>query len=290
MNADTDQKTTVTSFLSKLTTRLRRLLRINPASSDELIDVLRQARENNLLDNDGLRIMEGALAVRDTQVDEIMVPRSQMIALRMDQTPEAMLKAIIESGHSRFPVVGESSDDIKGILLAKRLLPFLLKENRHFDIRQVMHPVHLVPEKKHINDLMREFREDRYHMAIVVDEYGGVSGLVTIEDILEEIVGDIEDETDEDEDDQFIRQLTPRDYLIKALTPIPVFNEHFQASLNDEEYDTIGGLMMKQFGHLPRRNEMANIEGFRFRVLNADNRQIHLLRMTAPETFPDTET
>lgn len=290
MPTDPDYGNTPTpSPTSRLLRFVRRLLRINPASSDELIDILRDAHASNLLDNDGLRIMEGALAVRDTQVDEIMVPRSQMVALRMDQAPEAMLKAIVESGHSRFPVVGESSDDIKGILLAKRLLPFLLKENRRFDIRQIMHPVHLVPETKHLNDLLREFREDRYHMAIVVDEYGGVSGLVTIEDILEEIVGDIEDETDEDEDDQFIRQLTPRDYLIKALTPIPVFNERFQASLDDEECDTIGGLMMKQFGHLPRRNEMANIEGFRFRVLNADNRQIHLLRMTAPENISDTE-
>jgi magnesium and cobalt transporter len=264
---------------------LRRFFLLSPHNSDELIDILRDAKENNLLDSEALHIMEGALSVGNAQVDEIMVPRSQMIALKYDQTPESLLKAIIESGHSRFPVVGESVDDIKGILLVKRLLPLLLKNIGNFDIKQVMHPVHMVPENKRIIDLLREFREQRYHMAIVVDEYGGVSGLVTIEDILEEIVGDIEDETDEDEDDHFIRKLNPRDYLIKALTPIHEFNEYFGAKLNEDEYDTIGGLLMKQFGHLPRRNEMASLDNFRFRVLNADNRQIHLLRMTAPELF-----
>lgn len=273
------------SALAEWTRELRQLFMFSPHNSNELIDILRDARENNLLDSEALHIMEGALSVGNAQVDEIMVPRSQMIALKYDQTPESLLKAIIESGHSRFPVVGESVDDIKGILLVKRLLPLLLKNIGNLDIKQVMHPVHMVPETKRIIDLLREFREQRYHMAIVVDEYGGVSGLVTIEDILEEIVGDIEDETDEDEEDHFIRKLNPRDYLIKALTPIHEFNEYFGAKLNEDEYDTIGGLLMKQFGHLPRRNEMASLGNFRFRVLNADNRQIHLLRMTTPEPF-----
>ena len=270
--------------------QLRRLILLRPHNNHELIDLLRNAKEHNLLDSEALHIMEGALSAGNAQVDEIMVPRSQMIALKYDQKPELLLKAIIESGHSRFPVMGESVDDIKGILLAKRLLPLLLKNIGNFDIKQVMHPVHMVPENKRIIDLLREFREQRYHMAIVVDEYGGVSGLVTIEDILEEIVGDIEDETDEDEDDHFIRKLNPRDYLIKALTPIHEFNAYFGAQLNDEEYDTIGGLLMKQFGHLPRRNEMASLDNFRFRVLNADNRQIHLLRMTTPEPYSRDES
>lgn len=281
-NIDTDNKK---SMLTIWMEELRRLFLFSPHNSNELIDVLRDAKDNNLLDSEALHIMEGAISVGNAQVDEIMVPRSQMIALKYDQDAESLLKAIIESGHSRFPVVGESVDDIKGILLAKRLLPLLLKNIGNFDIKQVMHPVHMVPENKRIIDLLREFREQRYHMAIVVDEYGGVSGLVTIEDILEEIVGDIEDETDEDEDDQFIRKLNPRDYLIKALTPIHEFNDYFGSTLNDAEYDTIGGLLMKQFGHLPRRNEMASLDNFRFRVLNADKRQIHLLRMTTPEPY-----
>jgi magnesium and cobalt transporter len=265
--------------------KLRRFFLLQPHTETELIDLLRDAKTRHLLDTEALHIMEGALSANNTQVDEIMVPRPQMIALKYGQSPENLLKVIIESGHSRFPVVGESIDDIKGILLAKRLLPSLLKQMAPFDITQVMHPVHMVPEKKRIIDLLREFREQRYHMAIVVDEYGGVSGLVTIEDVLEEIVGDIEDETDEDEDDQFIRKLNPRDYLVKALTPISDFNQHFNASLSDEEYDTIGGLLTKQFGHLPRRNEMTSLDNFRFRVLNADSRQVHLLRMTIPAPY-----
>jgi magnesium and cobalt transporter len=265
--------------------QLRHFFLLQPHTESELVDLLRDAKSRHLLDAEALHIMEGALCANNTQVDEIMVPRPQMIALKYGQPPESLLKAIIESGHSRFPVVGESIDDIKGILLAKRLLPLLLTQREPFDITQVMHPVHMVPENKRIIDLLREFREQRYHMAIVVDEYGGVSGLVTIEDVLEEIVGDIEDETDEDEDDQFIRKLNPRDYLVKALTPISDFNQYFNATLSDEEYDTIGGLLMKQFGHLPRRNEMAGLDNFRFRVLNADSRQIHLLRMTVPAPY-----
>jgi len=263
--------------------RWRETFLLHPHSDTELGDILRSANRRQLIGSEAMHIMEGALHANHTQVDEIMVPRPQMIALKYDQSPEAMLKAIIDSGHSRFPVVGESTDDIKGILLAKRLLPHLVKHTGSFDIAAVMHPAHMVPENKRIIDLLREFREQRYHMAIVVDEYGGVSGLVTIEDVLEEIVGDIEDETDEDVQDPFIRRLNPRDYLIKALTPINEFNEHFNTALSDEEYDTIGGLLIRQFGHLPRRNELATIDHFRFRVLSADSRQIHLLRMTVPD-------
>lgn len=270
--------------------RLARALLFTPSNNDELLVVLQEARENQLLDNEIFHIMEGALSVGDTQVDEIMIPRSQMIALREDQTAEELLKTIIDSGHSRFPVVGGSTDDVKGILLAKSLLPFLLKKSpkaslRALDIRALLHPAHIIPETKPLNDLLREFREKRYHMAIVVNEYGGVSGLVTIEDILEEIVGEIEDETDEAEDDQFIRKLNARDYLVKALTPISAFNDYFHSDFSDEEYDTIGGLLMRQFGHLPRRNEITLLGEFRFRVLNADKRQIHLLRLTAPDSF-----
>ncbi len=283
MNNDTPGNISLMAWLQTL----KRILMFKPSNSHEMLEVLREARQNNLFDSQVLHIMEGALSVGDTQVDEIMVPRPQMAVLKYDQHPEQLLKAIVDSGHSRFPVVGDTIDDIKGVLLAKTLLPLLLKEPQHlanFRIDSVMHPAYRVPETKHINDLLREFREKRHHMAIVVDEYGGVSGLVTIEDILEEIVGDIEDETDEAEENHFIRPLNQRDYLIKALTPIDEFNQYFKANLDNEEYDTIGGLLMQQFGHLPRRNEMVSLENFRFRVLDADSRQIHLLRLSIPET------
>jgi magnesium and cobalt transporter len=271
---------------------LKKLLMFNPASSQELREVLIQARKNNILDSQVLHIMEGALSVGDTRVDEIMVPRPQMTVLKYDQTPEQLLKAVVDSGHSRFPVIGDTIDDIKGILLAKTLLPLLLKgaqQLAHFRVDSVLRPAYRVPETKHVNDLLREFREKRHHMAIVVDEYGGVSGLVTIEDILEEIVGDIEDETDETEENHFIRPLNQRDYLVKALAPIEEFNKYFKANLSDEEYDTIGGLLTKEFGHLPRRNEMISLENFRFRVLNADSRQVHLLRLSIPEPALETD-
>jgi magnesium and cobalt transporter len=271
---------------------LKRFLLFKPASSQELLEILREARQDNLLDSQVLHIMEGALSVGNTQVDEIMVPRPQMTVLKYDQTPEQLLKAVVESGHSRFPVVGDTVDDVKGILLAKTLLPLLLKgaqQVAHFRIDSVLRPAYRVPETKHVNDLLREFREKRHHMAIVVDEYGGVAGLVTIEDILEEIVGDIEDETDETEENHFIRPLNQRDYLVKALTPIDEFNDYFKASLSNEEYDTIGGLLIQQFGHLPRRNEMVSLDNFRFRVLNADSRQVHLLRVSIPEVTAATD-
>lgn len=271
---------------------LKRLFMLRPSNSHELLDVLREARQRNLLDSQVLHIMEGALSVGDTRVDEIMVPRPQMTVLKYDQTPEQLLRAVVESGHSRFPVVGDTIDDVKGVLLAKTLLPLLLKgaqQLAHFRIDSVLRPAYRVPETKHVNDLLREFREKRHHMAIVVDEYGGVSGLVTIEDILEEIVGDIEDETDEAEENHFIRPLNQRDYLIKALTPIDEFNQYFKAHLSNVEYDTIGGLLTKQFGHLPRRNELISLEHFRFRVLNADSRQVHLLRLSVPEKTLDAD-
>lgn len=278
--------------LQQWLTRLRQLLLFRPGDRHELVQVLQRARQDNLFDSQVLHILEGALSVGDTRVDEIMVPRPQMTVLKYDQSPEELLKAVVESGHSRFPVIGDSVDDLKGILLAKTLLPLLVKSPQqlaHFRIDSMIRPAYRVPETKHISDLLREFREKRHHMAIVVDEYGGVSGLVTIEDILEEIVGDIEDETDEAEVDHFIRPLNQRDYLVKALTPIDEFNGYFKAALDNAEYDTIGGLLMQQFGHLPRRNEMVTLGNFRFRVLNADSRQIHLLRVTVPEPALSTD-
>jgi magnesium and cobalt transporter len=253
-----------------------------PKSREDLLDIIKDAADNKLLDQEALTIIEGALDVADQQVREIMIPRSQMVCVNIDDQPDKLLPTVIDSGHSRFPVIGESTDDIRGILLAKDLLPLILNGKDDFTLENIIRPATIVPESKRLNVLLREFRENRYHMALVIDEYGGISGLVTIEDILEEIVGEIEDETDEDSDGAFIRQVSDTDFIIKALTPIEDFNEHFSAGFDEDEFDTIGGILMRAFGHLPQRNETTEIDGFNFRVLYADNRQIHLLRLTPP--------
>lgn len=250
-----------------------------PKSRAELLEIIKDAADNHLLDQEALSIIEGALDVSTLQAREIMVPRSQIIAVRLEDSPQLFLPQVIESGHSRFPVIGDSLDDIKGILLAKDLLPLALNGTDDFNLETILRPATIVPESKRVNILLREFRENRYHMALVMDEYGGISGLLTIEDILEEIVGDIEDETDDD-DDIYIKKVSETDYIVKALTPIEEFNEYFSAALSEEDYDTIGGILMQEFGHIPKRNEVALIENFQFRVLYADSRQIHLLRLT----------
>lgn len=254
-----------------------------PKTRNDLLDVLDVAEQNEVIDNDAVTIMQGAIKVTEMQVREIMVPRTQMTVIKADQPLTQILPQIIQSSHSRYPVIGENTDEILGILLAKDLLPQILKEDaENVDIRSLLRTATVVPESKRLNVLLREFREKRNHMAIVIDEYGGVAGLVTIEDVLEEIVGDIEDETDV-EPDTFIKQLADNDYIVKALTPIDDFNEHFDASFSTEEFDTIGGLLLQQFGHLPQRNEVAKVDGFTFKVLNADNRQVHLLRMNTAQ-------
>lgn len=251
-----------------------------PKSRDELLEIIKDAADNQLLDQEALGIIEGALDVSTLQAREIMVPRSQITAVRLEDSPQEFLPQVIESGHSRFPVIGESIDDIKGILLAKDLLPLTLNGTKNFNLESILRPATIVPESKRVNILLREFRENRYHMALVMDEYGGISGLLTIEDILEEIVGDIADETDEAGSDNFIRRMSDTDYIIKALTPIETFNEFFSAELSNEDFDTIGGLLMQEFGHIPKRNEVAVLDRYQFRVLYADSRQIHLLRLT----------
>lgn len=251
-----------------------------PKSRAELLEIIKDAADNHLLDQEALSIIEGALDVSSLQAREIMVPRSQIIAIRAEDSPQEFLPQVIESGHSRFPVIGDGLDDIKGILLAKDLLPLALNGTEDFNLDSILRPANIVPESKRVNILLREFRENRYHMALVMDEYGSISGLLTIEDILEEIVGDIEDETDDEDNDTFIKKVSETDYIIKALTPIEEFNEYFSATLSDEDFDTIGGILMQEFGHIPKRNEIATIAQFQFRVLYADNRQIHLLRLT----------
>ncbi len=252
-----------------------------PKSRDELMEIIKDAADNQLLDQEALSIIEGALDVSSLQAREIMVPRSHIVAIRIEDSPQEYLPKIIESGHSRFPVIGENIDDVRGILLAKDLLPLALKGTDNFNIETILRPANVVPESKRVNVLLREFRENRYHMALVMDEYGGITGLLTIEDILEEIVGEIEDETDEEEEtSDFIKRVSENDYIVKALTSIESFNEFFNTEFSDEDFDTIGGILMQEFGHLPKRNEIVQLDNMQFRVLYADNRQIHLLRLT----------
>ncbi|WP_275287914.1 HlyC/CorC family transporter [Halomonas elongata] len=250
-----------------------------PSSRAELLAFLNQAATRLKLDQDAMMIIEGALNISDQQVREVLIPRSQVNAIDLDQPLEEYLPVILETGHSRYPVIGENLDEVKGILLVKDLLPLLRngQDNGHaFQLEEVLRPAMFVPESKRLNSLLKEFRDTHNHMAVVVDEYGGTAGIVTIEDILEEIVGDIEDEHDTDEEAD-IRDLGDGRYAIRALTPIEDFNEHFGTRLSDEEFDTLGGLVMQRFGHLPGRGEHTDIGGWRFTVLNADNRRIRLL-------------
>ncbi|ALZ83657.1 MULTISPECIES: HlyC/CorC family transporter [Pseudomonas] len=251
-----------------------------PKSRQELLELLREAHENKVLDSEALSIVEGAISVADLQVRDIMVPRSQIISIRAHQTPAEFLPAVIEAAHSRYPVIGDGPDDVLGLLLAKDLLPLLLLDHElPFDLKAVLRPATFVPESKRLNVLLREFRSTHSHMAIVVDEYGGVAGLVTIEDVLEQIVGEIEDEHDVEEE-SFIKSLPNGDFVVKALTPIETLNETLETRFADTDADTAGGLVMNRLGHLPKRNEETVIDDFRFRVLNADGRRIHLLRVT----------
>lgn len=251
-----------------------------PKSRDDLHELLVEAAHNGIIDRDALKIMEGALHVGDMQVREIMIARAQMEVIQADLPLSKILPTIIESGHSRYPVIGDNADEVLGILLAKDLLPQILNgDSDNFDIKPLLRPAVCVPESKRLNVLLREFREKRNHMAIVIDEYGGTAGLVTIEDVLEEIVGEIEDEYDVEEEVN-IRRISPTDFIVRALTPIEDFNEQFNSELDDDEVDTIGGLVLRSLGHLPQRGETADIDTFQFKVLNADNRQIHLLRVS----------
>lgn len=278
MSEDPSSSSQEKSWLNKLL----HTFSAEPKSRSELREIIKEAADNQLVDPEALSIIEGALDVSEQQVREIMIPRSQMVVVNVDDKPEDFLNTIIESGHSRFPVIGDSIDDVKGILLAKDLLPLILDGREEFRLENIIRHANVIPESKRLNVLLREFRENRYHMALVIDEYGGISGLVTIEDILEEIVGEIEDETDDDSEDAFIRKVSNTDFIIKALTPIEEFNERFNAGFCEDEYDTVGGILMRAFGHLPQRNETTEIDGFHFRVLYSDNRQVHLLRMTTP--------
>jgi magnesium and cobalt transporter len=269
--------------------RLTQSLSAEPQDRAELLTLLRESAERGLVDADALEMLEGVLAVTDMQVRDIMVPRVQMVSVRRDDPPTRILPAVIESGHSRFPVMDADRDDIVGILLAKDLLRHFAEGARgEFDIREYMRPSVFVPEAKRLNVLLKEFRRNRNHMAIVVDEYGGVSGLVTIEDVIEQIVGEIDDEFDV-EDDQNIRPEDKRHFSVRGVTRMDEFNEYFATAFAEEGFDTIAGLVMKHLGRLPRRGESVTIDGFEFRVARADRRRVDSLRVTAPRDIAPPE-
>ena len=264
--------------------RVSQALSGEPQDRAELVAHLRDAHERGLVDSEALEMLLGVLEVADIQVRDIMVPRAQMIFVRRDDPPGRLVPAVLESGHSRFPVMDADRDDVVGILLAKDLLRVFAGEQDaedRFDIRECMRPAVFVPESKRVNVLLKEFRRNRNHMAIVVDEYGGVSGLVTIEDALEQIVGEIDDEFDE-EDETNIRREDARNFSVRGATPIGEFNQYFSTRLADDEFDTIAGLVIKQLGRLPRRGEAVTIEGFEFKVARADRRRVDTLRLFAP--------
>jgi magnesium and cobalt transporter len=271
----TGNETADKSWIEKIAT----VFSSEPKTRQELSEVMDLARDNEVIDDDAQSIIAGALQVADMQVRDIMVQRSQMEVIKAGSSLQEILPLIIESAHSRYPVIGENPDDIRGILLVKDLLPqILVSDMDNFDIDNLLRPCIVVPESKRLNILLREFRQNRNHMALVIDEYGSVAGLVTIEDVLEEIVGEIEDETDA-EIDAFIRKLGTGDYLVNALTPIDDFNDEFGVGFSDDEFDTIGGLVMQQFGYLPSLNETATMDGLEFIVIGADQRKIEKLRV-----------
>lgn len=261
--------------------RIVRAIKGEPWSREEIHDLLQNAE--SAFDPDEQEMLTGVLEVAETQVRDVMVPRSQMVVIERDQTLDEMLNVIIESGHSRFPVIGEDRDEVLGVLLAKDLLRYFSSAwEGELDIEQFLRPVSVIPESKRLNALLKEFRDSHSHMAIVVDEYGGVSGLLTIEDVLEEIVGEIDDEHDPEEE-AFIKPEADHDgepsYSVLALTRIDDFNEYFQCDLTDDDYDTIGGLVMHALGRLPRRGETLVVDGFQFRVTKADRRRIDTLQV-----------
>jgi magnesium and cobalt transporter len=260
--------------------RLGAMLHRDPQDRHQLMEILRLASSRDILDTDALTMIEGVLQVSEIQVRDIMVPRSQMVVVDQDAPLREFLPIIIESQHSRFPVIGENRDEVIGILLAKELLRFTFAGEEKFNLKQILRPAIFIPESKRLNVLLKEFRLNRNHMAIIVDEYGGISGLVTIEDVLEQIVGEIEDEYDIEDVGSFIRRLNENLYTVKALTPIERFNEYFHTHFSDENFDTIGGVIMQQFGKLPQKGDSIQIGNCLFKVLHADNRRIRLLRVT----------
>src|SRR5438270_13797981 len=269
--------------------RLSAFLTREPEDRDELLHLLHGSFERKLLDADALSIIEGALQVSEMTVRDIMIPRAQMDVVSIEDEPEGFIPFVLETRHSRFPVIGENKDDVIGILLAKELLNYYANPES-FNLRDTLRPAVFVPESKRLNVLLRDFRANRNHIAIVVDEYGGVSGLITIEDVLEQIVGDIEDEYDFDEtEDNIIPEANGR-FRVKAQTEIGDLNAHFGTEFEDEEFDTVGGLVLQAFGRLPKRGEATTIGNFRFKVVRADSRRIYTLQVERLAPEPDEDS
>jgi magnesium and cobalt transporter len=281
MAVDDDTEAPKPSLLERLSAFLTR----EPEDRDELLELLHGAFEHKLLDADALSMIEGVMSVSEMTVRDIMIPRAQMDVVNVDDDPADFMPLVIETKHSRFPVIGENKDDVVGILLAKELLNYYANPET-FDLHDTFRPAVFVPESKRLNVLLRDFRANRNHMAIVVDEYGGVSGLVTIEDVLEQIVGDIEDEYDFDESEDNIIAETGGRHRVKAQTEIADFNAHFGTDFPDDEFDTVGGLVLQAFGRLPKRGESAVIGDFRFRVIRADSRRLHTLQVERIQPAP----
>ena len=282
-SSDEDRDGDKPTLMERITAMLLR----EPEDREELQDILRGAYERHLLDADALSMIEGVLSVSETTVRDIMIPRSQMDCVSVDDAVPEFLPLVVETRHSRFPVIGESKDDVIGILLAKELLNYFANPES-FNLRDTLRPAVFVPESKRLNVLLRDFRANRNHIAIVVDEYGGVSGLVTIEDVLEQIVGDIEDEYDFDEShDNIIPEANGR-FRVKAQTEIADFNAHFGTRFPDDEFDTVGGLVLRAFGRLPKRGEVTTLDDHRFRVLRADSRRLHTLQVERVAPSKDT--
>ncbi len=280
MSEDDSSPPTVSERRSWLE-RLSSVITGEPTTREDLVELLRDAQADGLIEADTLTMMEGAIAVSDLSVGDVMIPRAQMVALAAEAPMEQLLHQVVESGHSRFPVHGEDRDEILGILLAKDLLPGMFAGQAPISLRELMRPAVLIPESKRLNVLLGEFRQSRNHMAIVIDEYGGVAGLVTIEDVLEQIVGEIDDEHDDAGDPQAqIAAQADGQYVVDALTPIDDFNERFSADFDDDEYDTIGGLLTAAIGHLPEAGEEMTLSRFSFRVARADARRLHALHMS----------
>jgi len=257
--------------------RLSHWLMREPEDREQLIELLHGAYENSLMDADALSMIEGVLQVSEMRVGEIMIPRAQMDVIDINDPPETFIPFVIETAHSRFPVIDRDRDAVIGILLAKDLLRYYAEQDA--DIRGMLRPAVLIHESKRLNVLLKEFRSNRNHIAIVVDEYGGVAGLVTIEDVLEQIVGEIEDEYDFDETEDNVIREQDGAFRVKAVTEIGDFNQTLGAHFSDDEFDTVGGLVVSRFGHLPKRGESVSFDGFRFTVLRADSRRLHTLRV-----------
>ncbi|MFC3193512.1 HlyC/CorC family transporter [Marinicella sediminis] len=262
------------SWLSKLAN----IFTDEPRNRDDLLEILLESHQNGLLDMDALNMMKGALKVTDLQVRQVMVPRAQMVVIPLTSDIEEVLPIIVESGHSRFPVVGEDKDELEGILLAKDVLKSFVKEENDFNLKEILRPAVVIPESKQVNILLNEFRTTRNHMAIIIDEYGGVAGLVTIEDILEVIVGEIDDEYD-DHEDPYIMKVSEDQYRINALTTIEEFNEAFDYNFDDAEFDTVGGLVASVAGRLPETGEEILVEDLRFKVIKSDKRRIEFVQI-----------